>query len=518
MEDEPKTWLELPRKDPIKMDAVCAEAPEMNIQDTTAASTSEGSEQDFECIDLAPSPQEQLSDETDTWAQVYLEIERPGHLDCFHQLGMPTSAELESAAHHNMLPPKLQVLLRNISEELYRILDLSKRPVLPLSHHTQSLSSDETWQRDRQALLTTIHSLQDLVSRLTADRDLGELEAHLISKDRNSLLDEIDSLKAKLRDFQQQSQEELLQLQETLRGAQAQGNEQGLQLHSQVEFLEYNLDHGQARANEDLERSQRSNRELQKELRDLKLVLDAQTTDLHLVAESLEDTQQNMKEIQFSLEAKTKKCRLGTQREQELVAALKTLKDQKQELKRALKKERQQSTKLRAGCLQLQLNLETVHARERKREEQRRQDWKTLLKKVGEALKNQNKLVHSLDAVEAVETLGTASCEKQKSSSEESRPASSSSPCVDSGMFHTTSLEEPMHQEPQSLSQLANRFSQSPGDTEDRTITPCEDNEPLLTEYIKHLQIVQQRIKGLQSVQFRNNIEDFLGVDKSKEK
>ncbi|MGH0192690.1 UNVERIFIED_CONTAM: hypothetical protein FKN15_021372 [Acipenser sinensis] len=73
-----------------------------------------------------------------------------------------------------------------------------------------------------------------------------------------------------------------------------------------------------------------------------------------------------------------------------------------------------------------------------------------------------------------------------------------------------------MHQEPQS--QLANRSSQSPGSTEDRTITHCEDNEPLLTEYIKHLQIVQQRIKGLQSVQFQNNVEDFLGVDVSKEK
>ncbi|XP_058871246.1 pericentrin-like [Acipenser ruthenus] len=455
MEDEPKAWEELPRKDPIKVDVVCAEDPENNIEETTAASTSEDSEQDFECIDLAPSPQEQLSDETDTWSQVYLEIERAEHSDCFHQLGMPTPAQLESAAHHNMLPPKLQVLLKNISEELYRILHLSKRPVPPPSHHTQSLSSEEIWQQDRQALLTTIHSLQDLVSRLTADRDMAELEKDLISTDRNSLLAEIDSLKAKLRDFQRQSQEELLQLQETLRGAQAQGNEQGLQLHSQVEFLEYNLHQGQARANEDLERLQRSNRELQKELRDLKLVLEIQKTDLHLVVESLEDTQQNMKEIQFSLEAKTKKCRLGTQRERELAAALKTLQDQKQELKRALKTERQQRAKLRAECLQLQVNLQTVNARERKREEQRRQDWKTLLKKVGEALKNQNKSTQSLDPVETVQTLGTASCEKQKSSREESCLSSKSSPCVDREVSHTTSLEEPMHQEPQS--QLANR-------------------------------------------------------------
>ncbi|KAK1157054.1 hypothetical protein AOXY_G24614 [Acipenser oxyrinchus oxyrinchus] len=225
-----------------------------------------------------------------------------------------------------------------------------------------------------------------------------------------------------------------------------------------------------------------------------------------------------MKEIQFCLEAKTKKCRLGAQRERELAAALKTLQDQKQELKRALKTERQQRAKLRAECLQLQVNLQTVNARERKREEQRRQDWKTLLKKVGEALKNQNKSAQSLDPVEAVQTLGTASCEKQKSSREESRPSSSSSPCADSEVSHTTSLEEPMHQEPQS--QLANRqrSSQSPGSTEDRTITHCEDNEPLLTEYIKHLQIVQQRIKGLQSVQFQNNVEDFLGVEVSKEK
>ncbi|MGH0170798.1 UNVERIFIED_CONTAM: hypothetical protein FKN15_071793 [Acipenser sinensis] len=229
-----------------------------------------------------------------------------------------------------------------------------------------------------------------------------------------------------------------------------------------------------------------------------RLVLETQKTDLHLVVESLEDTQQNMKEIQFSLEAKTKKCRLGTQRERELAAALKTLQDQKQELKRALKTERQQRAKLRAECLQLQVNLQTVNARERKKEEQRRQDWKTLLKKVGEALKNLNKSTQCLDPVETVQTLGTASCEKQKSSREESRPSSSSSPCVDSEVSHTTSLEEPMHQEPQS--QLANRSSQSPGSTEDRTITHCEDNEPLLTEYIKHLQIVQQRIKGLQSV------------------
>ncbi|MGH0175723.1 UNVERIFIED_CONTAM: hypothetical protein FKN15_071492 [Acipenser sinensis] len=229
-----------------------------------------------------------------------------------------------------------------------------------------------------------------------------------------------------------------------------------------------------------------------------RLVLETQKTDLHLVVESLEDTQQNMKEIQFSLEAKTKKCRLGTQRERELAAALKTLQDQKQELKRVLKTERQQRAKLRAECLQLQVNLQTVNARERKKEEQRRQDWKTLLKKVGEALKNLNKSTQCLDPVEAVQTLGTASCEKQKSSREESRPSSSSCPCVDSEVSHTTSLEEPMHQEPQS--QLANRSSQSPGSTEDRTITHCEDNEPLLTEYIKHLQIVQQRIKGLQSV------------------
>ncbi|XP_032045599.1 pericentrin isoform X5 [Aythya fuligula] len=212
---------------------------------------------------------------------------------------------MESMREKEVLSPELKTVLKMVYEESCKILALSEHSFgfKDQKNIHQTTAMMEGWQKEGIALLEAIQSLKDYLSKvadrgnkehsdITADWRAEFLQAvqsvfekernvlqidlkshfsnpgcgdevslaerleyimkqqeeqrqmvveHLFSSDRNSLLSEIQDLRAQLRMTHLQNQEKLQQLQETLTNAEDHGSKQEHQLRRKVELLEYKL-------------------------------------------------------------------------------------------------------------------------------------------------------------------------------------------------------------------------------------------------------------------------------------
>ncbi|XP_062434336.1 pericentrin [Rhea pennata] len=212
---------------------------------------------------------------------------------------------MESMREKEILSPQLKTVLKMVYEESRNILALSEHPfsLRDRKNIHQTGAATEGWQKEGIAFLDAIQSLRDYISKVADRRDKehsdtttdwrGELlqavqsvfekernvlqidlkshfcnpgsgdegslveklehimkqqeeqrqmvVEHLFSSDRNSLLSEIQDLRAQLRMTHLQNQEKLQQLQETLTNAEDHGSKQEHQLRRKVELLEYKL-------------------------------------------------------------------------------------------------------------------------------------------------------------------------------------------------------------------------------------------------------------------------------------
>ncbi|XP_061204108.1 pericentrin isoform X2 [Neopsephotus bourkii] len=357
---------------------------------------------------------------------------------------------MESVREKEILSPQLKTVLKMVYEESRKILALSECPFdfreLKNVHQTRAVM--EGCQKEGLALLDAIQSLKDYLGKVAdkGDKEFSGIAAdwrgellqavqsvfekernvlqidlkshfsnpgadgngslvekleyimkqqeeqrqmvveHLFSSDRNSLLSEIQDLRAQLRMTHLQNQEKLQQLQETLTNAEEIGSKREHHLRRKVELLEYKLQEEksivsdlhstlsekQKRASEmcDLlnqekaalkselseskqenERLQKSLEELQRELNQLRSELDkkekALTTALEdLKAEHLKQTElQDLFEEQQLQRKKTEYEK--TKALEELQAALELQLMQKSQLAVSLEHEQTVSDNLR---------------------------------------------------------------------------------------------------------------------------------------------------------------------------
>ncbi|XP_015490365.1 pericentrin isoform X3 [Parus major] len=281
---------------------------------------------------------------------------------------------MESMKEKEILSPEMKTVLKMVYEESRKILALSEHPfrLRELKNVPQSL---EGWQKEGLSLLDAIQSLKDYLSKV-ADRgdketsgvgadwrgellqavqsvfekernvlqidlrshfsnpasgdasSLGEkleyimkqqeeqrqmVVEHLFSSDQNSLLSEIQDLRAQLRMTHLQNQEKLQQLQETLTKAEDHGNKQEHQLRRKVELLEYKLQQEKSivsdlhsTLSEEQKRSSATCDLLTREKASLKSELSGSKQENERLQKSLEELQREINNLRVELEKKEK--------------------------------------------------------------------------------------------------------------------------------------------------------------------------------------------------------------------
>ncbi|XP_054236981.1 pericentrin [Indicator indicator] len=284
---------------------------------------------------------------------------------------------VESMREKEILSPQLKTVLTMVYEESRKILALSERPFgfreLKNVHQTRAVM--EGWQKEGLALLDAIQSLKDYLSKVAdrADKEFsgtvadwrGELlqavqrvfekernmlqidlkshfschgsgddsslvekleyvikqqeehrqmvVEHLFSSDRNSLLSEIQDLRAQLRMTHLQNQEKLQQLQETLTNVEDHGSKQEHHLRRKVELLEYKLQQEksiisdlQSTMSEKQKRASETCDLLNKEKASLKSELYESKQENERLQKSLEEFQREINQLRSELEKKEK--------------------------------------------------------------------------------------------------------------------------------------------------------------------------------------------------------------------
>ncbi|XP_063018644.1 pericentrin isoform X1 [Melospiza melodia melodia] len=284
---------------------------------------------------------------------------------------------MESMKEKEILSPQMKTVLKMVYEESRKILALSEHPLAlrELKNIPQSQVAMEGWQKEGLSLLDAIQSLKDYLSKV-ADRgdketsgvavdwrgellqavqsvfekernvlqidlkshfsnpasgDTSSLEEkleyiikqqeeqrqmvveHLFSSDRNSLLSEIQELRAQLHMAHLQSQEKLQQLQETLTKAEDHGNKQEHQLRRKVELLEYKLQQEKSivsdlhsTLSEEQKRSSETCDLLNQEKASLKSELSGSKQENERLQKSLEELQREINHLRVELEKKEK--------------------------------------------------------------------------------------------------------------------------------------------------------------------------------------------------------------------
>ncbi|KAL9847870.1 pericentrin isoform 3-T3 [Geothlypis trichas] len=284
---------------------------------------------------------------------------------------------MESMKEKEILSPQMKTVLKMVYEESRKILALSEHPLAlrELKNIPQTQVAMEGWQKEGLSLLDAIQSLKDYLSKV-ADRgdketsgvavdwrgellqavqsvfekernvlqidlkshfsnpasgDTSSLEEkleyiikqqeeqrqmvveHLFSSDRNSLLSEIQELRAQLRMAHLQSQEKLQQLQETLTKAEDHGNKQEHQLRRKVELLEYKLQQEKSivsdlhsTLSEEKKRSSETCDLLNQEKASLKSELSGSKQENERLQKSLEELQREINHLRVELEKKEK--------------------------------------------------------------------------------------------------------------------------------------------------------------------------------------------------------------------
>ncbi|XP_066045588.1 pericentrin isoform X3 [Chamaea fasciata] len=284
---------------------------------------------------------------------------------------------MESMKEKEILSPQMKTVLKMVYEESRKILALSEHPFgfRELKNVPQARVAVEGWQKEGLSLLDAIQSLKDYLSKV-ADRgdketsgvaadwrgellqavqsvlekernvlqidlkshfsnpasgdasSLGEkleyimkqqeeqkqmVVEHLFSSDRNSLLSEIQDLRAQLRMTHLQNQEKLQQLQETLTKAEDHGNKQEHQLRRKVELLEYKLQQEKSivsdlhsTLSEEQKRSSETCDLLNQEKASLKSELSESKQENERLHKSLEELQREINHLRVELEKKEK--------------------------------------------------------------------------------------------------------------------------------------------------------------------------------------------------------------------
>nr|XP_047903118.1 pericentrin isoform X9 [Anser cygnoides] len=287
---------------------------------------------------------------------------------------------MESMKEQEVLSPQLKTVLKMVYEESCKILALSEHSFgfKEQKNVLQTTAMMEGWQKEGLALLDAIQSLKDYLSKV-ADRGNKErsdiaadwraefLQAvqsvfekernvlqidlkshfsdpgcgdevslaerleyimkqqeeqrqmvveHLFSSDRNSLLSEIQDLRAQLRMTHLQNQEKLQQLQETLTNAEDHGSKQEHQLRRKVELLEYKLQQEKSIVSDlhsSLSEEQKRVSETCELLNQEKAAVSALKSELYehkqeneRLQKSLEEHQREINKFRFELENKEK--------------------------------------------------------------------------------------------------------------------------------------------------------------------------------------------------------------------
>ncbi|XP_009999412.1 PREDICTED: pericentrin [Chaetura pelagica] len=225
----------------------------------------------------------------------------------------------ESVRQMEILSPQMKTVLKMVYEESRKILALSEHPFgfRELQNVPQSRAAVEGWQKEGLALLDAIQSLKDFLSKVADRGDKEEqrqmVVEHLFSSDRNSLLSEIQDLRAQLRMTHLQNQEKLQQLQETLTNAEDHGSKQEHQLRRKVELLEYKLHQEKSIASdlhstlsEEQKKASETQDLLNQEKAALKSELYGSKQENTRLQKSLEDLQREINQLRFELEKKEK--------------------------------------------------------------------------------------------------------------------------------------------------------------------------------------------------------------------
>ncbi|KAM6200754.1 pericentrin isoform 2-T2 [Sarcoramphus papa] len=284
---------------------------------------------------------------------------------------------MESMREKEILSPQLKTVLKMVYEESRKILALSERPFgfRELKNVHQTRAAMEGWQKEGLALLDAIQSLKDYLSKVAdrGDKDFSGIAAdwrgellqavqsvfekernvlqidlkshfsnpgsgdegslvekleyimkqqeeqrqmvveHLFSSDRNSLLSEIQDLRAQLRMTHLQNQEKLQQLQETLTNAEDHGSKQEHHLRRKVELLEYKLQQEKSivsdlhsTLSEEQKRASETCDLLNQEKAALKSELYESKQENERLQKSLEELQREINQLRFELEKKEK--------------------------------------------------------------------------------------------------------------------------------------------------------------------------------------------------------------------
>ncbi|XP_040531669.1 pericentrin isoform X24 [Gallus gallus] len=229
---------------------------------------------------------------------------------------------MESVREKEILSPQLKTVLKLVYEESHKILALSEHSFgfreLKNVHQTKALM--EGWQKEGLALLNAIQSLKDYLSKVADRGDKEEqrqmVVEHLFSSDRNSLLSEIQELRAQLRMTHLQNQEKLQQLQETLTSVEDHGSKQEHQLRRKVELLEYKLQQEKCIVSDlhsTLSEEQKRASETRELLSQEKAAVSTLKSDLYerkqeneRLKKSLEEHQREINKLCFELESKEK--------------------------------------------------------------------------------------------------------------------------------------------------------------------------------------------------------------------
>ncbi|XP_068052519.1 pericentrin isoform X3 [Anomalospiza imberbis] len=284
---------------------------------------------------------------------------------------------MESMKEKEILSPQMKAVLKMVYEESRKILALSEHPFAfrELKNVPQTQVAMEGWQKAELSLLDAIQSLKDYLSKeadrgakersgVTADwrgellqavqnvfekeRNMLQIDLkshfsnptsgdtssfgekleyiikqqeeqrqmiveHLFSSDRNSLLSEIQDLRAQLRMTHLQNQEKLQQLQETLTKAEDHGNKREHQLRRKVELLEYKLQQEKSivsdlhsTLSEEQKRSSETCDLLNQEKASLKSELSGSKQENERLQKSLEELQREINHLRVELEKKEK--------------------------------------------------------------------------------------------------------------------------------------------------------------------------------------------------------------------
>lgn len=294
---------------------------------------------------------------------------------------------MESVREKEILSPQLKTVLKMVYEESRKILALSECPFdfRELRNVHQTRAAMEGWQKEGLALLDAIQSLKDYLGKVAdrGDKELSGIAAdwrgellqavqsvfekernvlqidlkshfsnlgsggdgslaekleyimkqqeeqkqmvveHLFSSDRNSLLSEIQDLRAQLRMTHLQNQEKLQQLQETLTNAEEHGSKREHHLRRKVELLEYKLQEEKSivsdlhsTLSEEQKRASETCDLLNQEKAALKSELSESKQENERLQKSLEELQREMNQLRSELDKK----------EKDLTAALEDLK------------------------------------------------------------------------------------------------------------------------------------------------------------------------------------------------